>query len=35
MEEELEVQTTFNENDVNEIIEGGDENVQDTEDTTE
>lgn len=33
--EEFEIQTTFNENDVNEIVEGGDVDVQDTEDVTE
>lgn len=36
MEEEIEIQTTFNDDpDMNEIIEGGDTDVQDTEDTTE
>ena len=36
MEEEMEIQTTFNEDeDMNEFIEGGDEDVQDTEDITE
>lgn len=34
--EELEIQSTFNEFDVNEELEeGGDEDVQDTEDITE
>lgn len=33
--EEFEIQITFNEEDVNEVIEGGDENVQDTENVTE
>ena len=36
MEEEMEIQTTFNEDEnMNELVEGGDEDVQDTEDTTE
>lgn len=36
MEEEREIQTTFNDDpNMNECIEGGDEDVQDTEDTTE
>lgn len=36
MEEEMEIQTTFNEDeDMNEFVEGGDEDVQDTEDVTE
>lgn len=35
MEQEFEIQTTFNENDVNEIVEGGDVDVQDTENVTE
>lgn len=34
MNEEFEIQTTFNEEDVNEIVEGGDVDVQDTEDVT-
>lgn len=33
--EEFEIQTTFNEFDVNEELEGGDNDVQDTEDVTE
>jgi len=33
--EEIEIQTTFNEFDVNEELEGGDEDVQDTENITE
>jgi len=35
MKEDFEVQTTFNDMNVNEEVEGGDSNVQDTEDTTE
>ena len=36
MEEEFEIQTTFNEDEnMNEFVEGGDEDVQDTEDVTE
>lgn len=36
MEEEIEIQTTFNEDEnMNEFVEGGDTDVQDTEDTTE
>lgn len=36
MEEEMEIQTTFNEDkNMNEFVEGGDEDVQDTEDVTE
>lgn len=34
--EEIEIQTTFNDDaNMNESIEGGDENVQDTENITE
>ena len=36
MKEDFEVQTTFNEEDVNEILEeGGDTDVQDTDNITE
>lgn len=35
MNEKFGIQTTFNENDVNEVVEGGDEDVQDTENVTE
>ncbi len=36
MEEEIEIQTTFNEDEnMNEFVEGGDEDVQDTKDVTE
>lgn len=36
MKEDFEIQDTFNEEDVNEVlVEGGDEDVQDTDDITE